>query len=846
MTALSFSLRDDRGHDGSRQLPSIYVADDDDAAADDSLTLTITIEDLPGALGEASLSQVPASVALRIDFGAVVQAARVSAMRVDLPGWRAAIGSDSFPATTYWRLTPAAGTVLANGPMQVRITGIFGDRACTPQGTITVSATGFPAQARASRRLPVAVCAAPNAPGRELQLRVGWVPTGRGHPDPGTVVVSRDTDHEIRNDLRLSIVNADAGQAIVAPGTVWGHGQKAPAFYLGFVYSDEGAGFGALCSTNRARVSAPPTLSVPQEYEGGWDCDVGVSPGTGTPCASFWPKASNQAILGTLAHSSVQLDLGGMVSDLPLDQGKPDVTPMYLFWENIPGYAPGNTALVLNRVDQFGIVDDSLSCTPSDQEAVELDSVVVIEWTTWGAESCSLEDQTGPLTDADPDTHKVWQAVPGDGHHKASIRMTQGRPGRSMVLMVNREGHQPIRRDLHFRIHYPEPALQFARALSISPSVAITREASCTIDHAALAPTQLTLDWQMVRPDLVARYSLRFDEHDGLETEARPGASIDLPAEVTDSKQASHGGQVRVTLVAHASYDETVRNESTATLCYHPPIEGLALEVVTGRQTGGSRLDGGLLVYPGEAGCWVDYRISGLRGDQSALSLTLLNEGRATTRVLPLTRTSLTSPGPSKNDDGSLSYVFYEGTSVMLDKVDLVATGPGGDTARASYLCAGVHGFIKTPDHLLGGTSWHFTPPPDGHVTVTDQAYPILVKAFDIVVNPDLSFSFVGDASSITTYHNQHSSTGLFGWGGGRDDPIANTMSEPYSFDWQPRREDMFMRVIAVQGGVEYTLPGDPQPKIQRFYLRFEIQGSFRATLKFEGCETRFALTMNH
>lgn len=189
-----------------------------------------------------------------------------------------------------------------------------------------------------------------------------------------------------------------------------------------------------------------------------------------------------------------------------------------------------------------------------------------------------------------------------------------------------------------------------------------------------------------------------------------------------------------------------------------------------------------------------------------------------------------------------MSYVFNEGSSVKLDNIDLVATGPGGDTARVGYLCGGGRGFIATPGQLLGGTTFHFTPLQDGRVPIQDQTYALLVKAFDIVVNVDMAFSFLGDASSITTYRNQHSETGLFGWGGGRDDPVANTMSVPYFFDWNPTISDMARHVIAAEGGVEYTAR-DPQPLIQRFYLRIEVQGALRATLRFAGSQTLFPLT---
>ncbi|RBJ65755.1 hypothetical protein C3L29_039925, partial [Pseudomonas sp. MWU12-2534b] len=103
---------------------------------------------------------------------------------------------------------------------------------------------------------------------------------------------------------------------------------QAPIFSLSFVYADNGDGYGALTSSERA---ASFTRQTVQDYGKRWSVEANTQ---ASPSWTLTPdQLTNKQILGTGEQASVQYMLGNIVTQLKADTNLP-----YLQWSNILAY----------------------------------------------------------------------------------------------------------------------------------------------------------------------------------------------------------------------------------------------------------------------------------------------------------------------------------------------------------------------------------------------------------------------------------------------------------------------------------------------------------------------------
>ena len=278
-------------------------------------------------------------------------------------GWQAAL-------LTSFALAPISDITVQPGDSFIfRLTSLAADGQTGP-GSFNVTNYNVPGVADNGTQLALALEQPPAAHKRLADvLTISFV-------EGNTVFIDvNDRGAILPNALILRLDNT-ALQPIVPPGTPW---PNTPVFFLSFVTSTSGPGYGALTTIDRLK---NVTVSLAGDYGTNWTLQDHTQ--QTPPHWAIYPKS--QEILGVEAKAIVEFRIDGIVTDF-----EPSGTNLYLQSSDIPGFDDGVQALVIEkRPPQLAIQDFS-----ADANNVAACTQVSLSWRTFDANRCELSPVNG-------------------------------------------------------------------------------------------------------------------------------------------------------------------------------------------------------------------------------------------------------------------------------------------------------------------------------------------------------------------------------------------------------------------------------------------------------------------
>lgn len=334
---------------------------------------------------------------LYLKFGSLLTVEQQAGLSISAAGWTATqLGS---PAT--WSLAPDADTPVAAGA-RVSFAIDVGEvsRPASP-GYVTVDYINLGKVPNGFQQIPVARQNPPPPRSVPLVLDIGLIGSTE-------ITVTTSGAAPVSNDLKLAIANPSKTDPLVPATTPWDP-KARPVFYLSFVYGAPPAGYFALTT---AQLAESITVAVAQQGGNTWTVDP--QPAGANPVWTLTPQ--DHAVLGVGADGIIELDITGIVSQLP-----PGTTLLYLQYANIPGYTDGTTTTFITKQPQLQITE----FTPIPPWAPpNTTTPVTLNWTVVG-DPTSLELAQPVLKDVTGKTSYPWPS-PLDKTTGFSLRAARG------------------------------------------------------------------------------------------------------------------------------------------------------------------------------------------------------------------------------------------------------------------------------------------------------------------------------------------------------------------------------------------------------------------------------------
>ena len=320
---LAFSLQNDQ------QDPVIHITSD---PASNKLTFTIAnlgnqALQLKGGTPIAETQRNSDSPStLYLTFGPLLTPTEFQNLSWSAEGWCATYFTDG--GLINWGLTPQQNLEIpAQGNVSFSLNNVTASHR-PMNGFLTVDYYNLGENPDNSFQITVLLQTQPVEGHIPLKIKGGFL-------NGNQITISSNAGDPVSNKLSFFLSNPDLSHPIVPDSTPWE--SDLPIFILSFVLGLP-PGFGALTTVQMA---ADITINPNGQSATKWE----VIPLTDTLNPSWQLLPQSHEVLGIGPASIVEFEIDDIVSQL--ESGP---TSMYLQWDNIPGYNPGFTSFIIEKV----------------------------------------------------------------------------------------------------------------------------------------------------------------------------------------------------------------------------------------------------------------------------------------------------------------------------------------------------------------------------------------------------------------------------------------------------------------------------------------------------------------